>query len=137
MTQKGDLLIHHLIDSVQQSIEIADQTSRKKYNFSLARMNIKMTLDFEIKSDESKSKSQASEPKHWFSLFSRKRNPQLSSTEGDAEDRHGSLTMEMLFKPGGKALLSTTPAISDMSDNADEDTDDDSSSSSSEDDLDF
>ena len=130
MADDDDLLIHHLIDSVQRSIDIADRTSRKKYNFSLARMNVKMTLDFEIKSDSSKSKSQSSGPKHWLALFSRKNNPLLNNTQGDAEDRHGSLTVSMLFRPGGKAIVSANS--DDDDDDMDSDTSDNSSSSDSD-----
>lgn len=114
----NDLLIHHLIDSIQRSIDIADKTSKKKYNFALAKMDVKMTLNFEIKHDESESRTRSQKVKHWLSLFSRKANPQnLSNTEDDADNSHGNLTIQMLFKPGGKAFsLSNDDTHSDVKD---------------------
>lgn len=102
-TENRDALIHDIIDSVQSSIDIADRTSRKKYNFSIAELEVKMTLNFEIKEDESNIKS-AAKPKHWLSLFSRSKAPPINTTSDNSADNKGTMTLRMLFKPGGKLL---------------------------------
>jgi hypothetical protein len=138
MLNDGELLIHNLIDSIQKSIDIADKTSRKKYNFALSKMTVKMTLSFNIKEDDSKSKTKSDKPNHYISLFSHKNNSQkINSTAGDVEDSKGSVTIQMLFKPGGKAFdILSDQNVSDQDDFDSTDTSNDSSSGSSDSDSD-
>ncbi|MEO1335934.1 MAG: hypothetical protein AAFV29_09815 [Myxococcota bacterium] len=128
-----ELLIHEVVDSVQQSIDIADRTSRKKYNFALSEMEIKMTLNFDIKEDKTQTTSK--KPRSWLSLFSRRKDPALQRTTGDSEDDQASMTLRMLFKPGGKLFMAqgdddssddsdSTDTSSDSSDDSDSDSDD-------------
>ncbi len=105
MADNQQLLIHELIDSVQQSIDIADRTSREKYNFALSEMEVKMTLQFEIKQDVTKI---TSKKRTWLSLFSRSNHPTKNMTRGDSDDDQAAMTLRMLFKPGGKAFVAAS-----------------------------
>ena len=116
MADNAQLLIHDLIDSVQQSIDIADQTSQKKYNFALSEMEITMSLQFEIKDDKSQSSATR---RNWLSLFSLPRDTK-NLTTGSSDDNRSKMTLRMLFKPGGKAL------VAQGDDGDDTDSDDDS-----------
>ena len=123
-TNQDDVLIHDVIDSIQQSIDIADRASRKKYQFALSEMEIKMTLSFDVKQDNTTAKTD--KPNAVLSLFNKK-NATTTATQGDSDEDKATMTLRMLFKPGGKAFLA---------DGDDDNSGDDDSSGDSSDDSD-
>lgn len=121
-SSQSDLLIHDVIDSIQQSIDIADRASRKKYQFALSEMEIKMTLNFDVKVDNTKTTS--GKPNAVLSLFNKK-NSATTATQGESDEDKATMTLRMLFKPGGKAFaIGDDDASNEDDDSGDSDGDD-------------
>ncbi|RKH57591.1 hypothetical protein [Corallococcus aberystwythensis] len=110
----AQVLIHDLILAVQSSLDIAEETARKHYSFSVVELEVSASFEFEMTEQDSDIPEDKPQPKRWFSLFGGggRKDPLTHSRLHDLNDKDSSkLTVRMLFRPGGKHLVGdTTPA---------------------------
>lgn len=95
------ILIHDIITTIQESLDIAKKVASQKYAFSISEMEVKATFNFTIKKED-KDIPVPEKHRGLLSLFTRKKNPH--KTPDESEEDSGSITLRMLFKPGGKLL---------------------------------
>lgn len=109
MAKKDDeaqVLIHDVMHAVQSSLQIAEDTAREHYEFSVSELEVTASFDFEFQSSQSDQLQQGPPPKRWLALFSRRSGTKGSNTkssDNETSDK-GQLKLRMLFKPGGKLL---------------------------------
>jgi hypothetical protein len=116
-TDHAQVLIHDLILAIQSSLDIAEETARKHYAFSVAELEVSASFDFEMTEQDSDIPEDKPQPKRWFSLFGGGKKEQVSRVRThDATEKDSSkLTVRMLFRPGGKLLVSSTPPAAEGS----------------------
>ncbi|MFL5346631.1 MAG: hypothetical protein ACJ8AT_17765 [Hyalangium sp.] len=115
-TDHAQVLIHDLILAVQSSLDIAEDTARKHYSFSVAELEVSASFDFEMTEQDNDIPDDKPQPKRWFSLFGGKKEPASRARTHDFSEKDSSkLTVRMLFRPGGKLLVSSTPPLSEGS----------------------
>jgi hypothetical protein len=106
----AQVLIHDLILAVQSSLDIAEETARKHYSFSVAELEVSASFEFEMTEQDSDIPEDKPQPKRWFSLFGGGGKKEAHSRLHDLNEKDSSkLTVRMLFKPGGKHLAQTAP----------------------------
>lgn len=103
----AQVLIHDLILAVQSSLDIAEETARKHYSFSVAELEVSASFEFEMTEQDSDIPEDKPQPKRWFSIFGGGNKEPLAHTRlHDLNDKDSSkLTVRMLFRPGGKHLV--------------------------------
>jgi hypothetical protein len=119
----AQVLIHDLILAVQSSLDIAEETARKHYSFSVAELEVSASFEFEMAEQDSDIPEDKPQPKRWFSIFGggTKKDQLAHSRLHDLNEKDSSkLTVRMLFRPGGKHLAGGTPESSDASAPAEE-----------------
>lgn len=105
----AQVLIHDLIIAIQSSLDIAEETARKHYSFSVAELEVTASFDFEMTEQDSDVPEDKPQPKRWFSIFGGKKDQISHARMQDKNEKDSSkLTVRMLFKPGGKHLVSET-----------------------------
>ncbi|WP_375758816.1 hypothetical protein [Corallococcus exercitus] len=112
----AQVLIHDLILAVQSSLDIAEETARKHYSFSVVELEVSASFEFEMTEQDSDIPEDKPQPKRWFSLFGGggRKDALNHSRLHDLNDKDSSkLTVRMLFRPGGKHLAPGTDAAAD------------------------
>ncbi|MBN9685876.1 MULTISPECIES: hypothetical protein [unclassified Corallococcus] len=104
----AQVLIHDLILAVQSSLDIAEETARKHYSFSVAELEVSASFDFEMTEQDSDIPEDKPQPKRWFSLFGGGTKKEHTRLHDLNEKDSSKLTVRMLFRPGGKHLASGT-----------------------------
>lgn len=122
----AQVLIHDLILAVQSSLDIAEETARKHYSFSVVELEVSASFDFEMTEQDSDLPDEKPQPKRWFSLFGGGggKKDQLAHTRmHDFNEKDSSkLSVRMLFRPGGKHLATQTTSSSESETSSSEDT---------------
>ncbi|WNG17564.1 hypothetical protein [Cystobacter fuscus] len=107
----AQVLIHDLILAVQSSLDIAEETARKHYSFSVVELEVSASFDFEMTEQDSDVPEDKPQPKRWFSLFGgggAKKDLTTARMHDVNEKDSSKLTVRMLFRPGGKHLAQET-----------------------------
>ncbi|MBZ4333435.1 hypothetical protein NR800_06280 [Corallococcus interemptor] len=104
----AQVLIHDLILAVQSSLDIAEETARKHYSFSVAELEVSASFDFEMTEQDSDIPEDKPQPKRWFSLFGGGTKKEHTRLHDLNEKDSSKLTVRMLFRPGGKHLAGGT-----------------------------
>lgn len=108
MARKDDnaqILIHDVLHGIQSSLQLAEDTAREHYDFSISELEVTASFDFEMQDSDSVQPRSGPRPKRWLALFSR-RSPQTGAQETKDTDRSdkGNLKLRMVFRPGGKLV---------------------------------
>ncbi|RUO88788.1 hypothetical protein D7Y11_33670 [Corallococcus sp. AB018] len=111
----AQVLIHDLILAVQSSLDIAEETARKHYSFSVAELEVSASFEFEMTEQDSDIPEDKPQPKRWFSLFGGGTKKEHTRLHDLNEKDSSKLTVRMLFRPGGKHLAGGTVESSDGS----------------------
>lgn len=113
----AQVLIHDLILAIQSSLDIAEETARQHYAFSVVELEVSASFDFEMTEQDSDVPEDKPQPKRWFSIFGGgggKKDISTARMHDVNEKDTSKLTVRMLFRPGGK-LVAQPPASSGSS----------------------
>ncbi len=101
------VLIHDVIEAVQESLDMADETANRKHQFEISSMSIEASFDFEMSGATDYSDTPSQDQPRRSSLFSLfHRDSRLSSKITDSESSKaksvGKMSLKMNFIPGGR-----------------------------------
>ncbi|WP_223645711.1 hypothetical protein [Corallococcus sp. EGB] len=115
----AQVLIHDLILAVQSSLDIAEETARKHYSFSVVELEVSASFEFEMTEQDSDIPEDKPQPKRWFSLFGGGARKDHSRLHDLNEKDSSKLTVRMLFRPGGKHLAGGAAEATEATESAD------------------